>query len=171
MFGTHDAKYRLKKWVEDHQIERIERFTQSIGDAAFSEIELALPGDTVEAQVAALSDAFVQFTGAPLAGPLLDRLRAVTAPQFALALRIRGGTVARIGALIPGVAMADVERLCADARVQLDPGLAKLVGALGGGVARVEYGRAGDRAGVDVYIEPGEPPAVQAAPASSSQAN
>jgi hypothetical protein len=171
MFGTHDAKYRLKKWVEDHQIERIERFTQSIGDAAFSEIELALPGDTVDAQVAALSDAFVQFTGAPLADPLLDRLRAVTAPQFALALRIRGGAVARIGALIPGIAMADLERLCADARVQLDPGLAKLVGAFGGGVARVEYGRAGDRAGVDVYNEPGEPPAVQAAPASSSQAN
>src|SRR5204863_203128 len=38
MFGTHDAKYRLKKWVEDHRVERIERFTQSIGDASFSEI-------------------------------------------------------------------------------------------------------------------------------------
>jgi hypothetical protein len=171
MFGTHDAKYRLKKWVEDHGIERIERFTQSIGDGAFSELELAVPGATVEAQVAALSDAFVQFTGAPLADPLVDRLRAVTAPQFALALRIRGGAIVRTGALIPGVAMADVERLCADSRVQLDPQLTRLVGALGGGVARVEYGRAGDRAGVDVYIEPGEPPAVQPAAASPSQAN
>jgi hypothetical protein len=171
MFGTHDAKYRLKKWVEDHRIERIERFTQSIGDAAFSEIELAVPGDTVEAQVEALSDAFVQFTGAPLAAPLVERFRAVTAPQFALAVRIRGGSVVRVGALAPGIALADVERLCADARVPFDPTLGKLAGALGGGVARVEYGRAGDRAGVDVYIEPGEPVAAQAAPAPPSQAN
>jgi hypothetical protein len=171
MFGTHDAKYRLKKWVEDHQIERIERFTQSIGDAPFSELELAIPGATVEAQVAALSDAFVQFTGAPLADALADRLRAIPSPQFALAVRIRGGAVVRIGALAPGIAMADIERLCADAAVPLDPTLAKLVGALGEGIARVEYGRAGDRAGVDVYIEPGEPAAVQPAAASSSQAN
>jgi hypothetical protein len=170
MFGTHDAKYRIKKWVEDHGVERIERFTQSIGDAAFSELELAIPGDTVEAQVATLSDAFAQFTGAPLGAALVDRFRAVTAPQFALAIRIRGGAISRIGALAPGIAMADVERLCADAKVPLEPKLAKLVGALGEGTARVEYGRAGDRAGVDVYLEPGEPPAAQPAP-SPSQAN
>jgi hypothetical protein len=170
MFGTHDAKYRLKKWVEDHQIGRIERFTQSIGDAAFSEIELAIPGDTVEAQVATLSDAFVQFTGAPLPGPLADRFRAIASPQFALALRIRGGAIVRVGALAPGIAMADIERLCADVKVPLEPQLARLVGALGDGVARVEYGRAGDRAGVDVYIEPGEPAAAPPAPATS-QAN
>ncbi len=171
MFGTHDAKYRIKKWVEDHRIERIERFTQSIGDAAYSELELAAPGDTADAQVAALSDAFVQLTGAPLDGPLADRLRAITSPQFALAIRIRGGAIVRVGALAPGIAMADVERLCADARVPLDPTLPKLVGALGDGVARVEYGRAGDRAGVDVYLEPGEPAAAQPAPAPSPEAN
>ncbi|HWU87256.1 MAG TPA: hypothetical protein VN253_08275 [Kofleriaceae bacterium] len=168
MFGTHDAKYRIKKWVEDHGVERIERFTQSIGDAAFSELELAIPGDTVDAQVATLSDAFVQLTGAPLSPALLDRFRAVTAPQFALAIRIRGGAVVRVGALAPGIAMGDVERLCADAKVQLEPKLAKLVGALGEGIARVEYGRAGDRAGVDVYLEPGEPAAKASAAASAS---
>ena len=172
MFGTHDAKYRIKKWVEDNRVERIERFTQSIGDAAYSEIELAMPGDTVEAQVAALSDAFTQLTGAPLAGPLADRFRAVTAPQFSLAVRIRGGSIVRVGALAPGLAAADIERLCADAKVQLDPTLGKLVGAFGGGVARVEYGRAGDRAGVDVYIEPGEIAAPAPAPAPApSQAH
>jgi len=171
MFGTHDAKYRLKKWVEDHQIERIERFTQSIGDAPFSELELAVPGDTVDAQVSALSDAFVHFTGAPLAAPLVERFRAITSPQFALAVRIRGGAVVRVGALAPGIAMADIERVCADARVPLDPQLGKLAGALGGVVARVEYGRAGDRAGVDVYLEPGEPAAVQPAAPPPSQAN
>jgi hypothetical protein len=169
MFGTHEAKYQLKKWVEDHQIERIERFTQAIGDAAFSEIELAIPGATIDDQVAALDSAFAQFTGAPLEPALVAGLRTITQPQFALAVRIRGGKISRIGALIPGIAIDDIQRLCNDAKVTVDPRLGKLVGALGEGIARVEYGRAGDRAGVDVYLEPTdaatrapEPPSTQA---------
>lgn len=156
MFGTHEAKYQLKKFVEDNRIERIDRFTQSIGDAPYSEVEIAMPGETVDAQVAALSRAFVHFTAAPLEPALLERFRAVTAPQFSLAVRIRGGAVTRIGALAPGIALADAEQLCVDARVGVDPKLGKLVGALGSAIARVEYGRAGDRAGVDVYLEPGD---------------
>jgi hypothetical protein len=170
MFGTHEAKYQLKKWVEDHQVERIERFTQAIGDAAFSEIEIAMPGTTVDAQVTALSEAFVQFTGAPLEPALVSRMRAITAPQFALGLRIRGGRISRVGALIPGIALTDIQRLCDDAKIPTDPRLPKLVGALGEGIARVEYGRAGDRAGVDVYLEPTD--AATRAPApDTAQAN
>jgi hypothetical protein len=156
MFGTHEAKYQIKKLVEDLKIERIDRFTQAIGDTAFSELEVALPGETVEDQVSVLNDAFVRLTGGPLAAPLLERFRAVTLPQFSLAVRIRGGAISRVGALAPGIAMADIEKLCADAKVGVDPKLSKLVGALGNGIARVEYGRAGERAGVDVYLEPGE---------------
>lgn len=171
MFGTHEAKYQIKKWVEDSKLDRIERFTQSIGDAPFSEIELGVPGDTVDAQVTALSRAFAHFTGAPLDRALEDRLRGMTQPTFTLAVRMRGGQVTRVGALGPGVAIDEIERLCADAKVTFDPKLPKLVGALGEGIARVEYGRAGDRAGVDVYIEPTEPAARGAQPAPSSQAN
>ena len=29
MFGTHEAKYQLKKWVEDHKIERINQRARS----------------------------------------------------------------------------------------------------------------------------------------------
>jgi hypothetical protein len=170
MFGTHEAKYQLKKWVEDHQIERIERFTQSIGDAAYSEIELALPGATTDEQVTALDAAFTAFTGAPLEPALITGLRAITVPQFALAVRIRGGRVSRIGALIPGIAIDDIERLCGDAKVPVEPRLAKLVGALGEGIARIEYGRAGDRAGVDVFLEPTDA-ATRAPEPASSQAN
>ncbi|MFN0251935.1 MAG: hypothetical protein ACKV2T_33980 [Kofleriaceae bacterium] len=156
LFGTHEAKYQLKKFVEDSKIDHIDRFTQSIGDSPYSEVELAMPGDTVEAQVTRLSDAFAHFTGAPLAAALVERLRAVPHPQFSLAVRIRGGKIARVGALAPGVAMADIEALCKDAQVTVDPKLHKLVGALGEGISRVEYGRAGDRAGVDVYLEPAD---------------
>lgn len=167
MFGTHEAKYQLKKFVDDHHIGHVDRFTQSIGDASFSEVELAMPGATVSEQIAALSQAFTHFTGAPLEPALVERFLAVAAPHFALAVRIRGGKVTRVGALAPGIELAGVEQLCAAAKVGVDPKLGKLVGAIGQGVARVEYGRAGDRAGVDVYLEPGETtPGMPAAPAS-----
>jgi hypothetical protein len=172
MFGTHEAKFQIKKWVEDNKVERIERFTQSIGDAPFSEIELAVPGETVEAQVDVLSKAFAHFTNAPLERALEDRFRAMTQPTFTISVRMRGGQITRIGALAPGIAMKDIEHVCVDAAVSMDSKLPKLVGALGEGIARVEYGRAGDRAGVDVYLEPTEPALKREQPsAPSSQAN
>jgi hypothetical protein len=47
------------------------------------------------------------------------------------------------------------------------------VGALGEGITHVEYGRAGDRAGVDIYLEPGDsaPTPPGAAQAAGSDAN
>jgi hypothetical protein len=170
MFGTHEAKYQIKKWVEDHKVERIERFSQSIGDAAYSEVELAVPGASTEDQVTALDAAFAQFTGEPLPAAFVAGLRAITVPQFALTLRIRGGKISRVGAQIPGLALDDIQRLCSDAKVPVEPRLSKLVGALGEGIARVEYGRAGDRAGVDVYLEPTDA-ATKAPEATATQAN
>lgn len=164
MFGTHEAKYQLKKWVDEHQVERIERFTQSIGDEPFSEIEIAMPEDSVDAQVAALSQGFEQFSGAPLGAAIIDRLRGAGVPRFSLALRIRGGKIVRVGGLAPGIALSAIEHLCQDARLTVDPKLGKLVGALGEGITRVEYGRAGERAGVDVYLEPSEPATKHPAP-------
>jgi hypothetical protein len=161
MFGTHEAKYQIKKWVEQHGVERIERFTQAIGDASYSELELAIPGDTAEAQVQVLSQTLEDWTGAPLSTALRDRLGGAGVPAFGLAVRIRGGKIVRVGGLAPGMAIKDIEALCADAKVGFDAKLPKIVGALGSGIARVEYGRAGERAGVDVYIDPGETAARQ----------
>lgn len=172
MFGTHEAKFKLKKFVEVHQLERIERFTQSIGDSPYSELELAIPGITVDAQVETLSQAFVDFTGAPLPQAVIDRLRSITLPQFGLAIRIRAGQIVRVGALAPALAIDSVVGMCEDAKVGVDEKLPKLVGALGGAITRVEYGRAGERAGVDVYLEPGEPVGKAVpAPVPASEAN
>ena len=168
MFGTHEAKYQLRHWVDEQKIERIERFTQSIGEEPYSEIELAVPGVSVDEQVAKLSAAFAHFAGGPLDAAIVERLRGAKVPAFGLVVRIRGGRVVRVGGLAP-LTKAELPALCADARVVLDGKLDKLVNALGDQVARVEYGRAGERAGVDVWLEPGEPPAKRApsAPAPS----
>jgi len=172
MFGTHEAKFKLKKFVETNSIDRIERFTQSIGDSPFSEIEVAMPGDSVDAQLDALSQAFVDFTGGPLSSAIIERMKVATVPQFGLSLRIRGGQFVRIGALAPGIALDPIMKLCAEAKVGVDEKLPKIVGALGEGITRVEYGRAGERAGVDVYLEPGDAaPKSSAAKPASSDAN
>src|SRR3954471_10519611 len=59
MFGTHEAKFQIKKLVEDFKIDHIARFTQAIGDEPFSELEIAMPGGEVEEQVEALNAAFL----------------------------------------------------------------------------------------------------------------
>ncbi|MEO8553723.1 MAG: hypothetical protein ABI678_27305, partial [Kofleriaceae bacterium] len=78
-----------------------------------------------------------------------------------------GGSIVRVGALAPGLALETIKRVCDDAKVGVDPKLDNLVRALGEGIVRVEYGRAGDRAGVDIYLEPTEPAAKPAAPPPS----
>jgi len=167
MFGTHEAKFTLKKWVEDHAIDHIDRFAQSIGEEPFSEIEIPVSGATVDEQVETVSLAFQHFTGSPLSLALASRLRNVPAPELALSVRVRGGKIARLGVLAPGPNVADVQVLCADAKVECDPKLGRMVGSLGQSIARVEYGRAGERAGVDVYVVPGDPQSREAVAASA----
>jgi hypothetical protein len=171
MFGTHEAKFQVKKWVEDHGVTRVERFSQGIGDASFSELEFAIPGDTVEKQVDTLDKAFVHFTGHPLSAALRDRMREAPSPEFAITVRIRGGRISKFGGLCPGMATTSVEAFCADAKVGYDAKLVKLVGAMADGVTRIEYGRAGEHAGVDVFVEPTEAAAKAAALATPTTKN
>ena len=72
-----------------------------------------------------------------------------------------------------------LDHLCKTMKTERDDKLERLINSLASeGATRVEVGRAGDRGGVDVYIEPTEaarppsrtPPAAPDAP-PSSQAN
>jgi hypothetical protein len=156
MFGTHEAKYQLKKWVEGQRIERIERFTQAIGDAAFSEIELAVPGAGIADQLDHVSAAFAHFTGAPLEDKVRHHLLQGR-PGAGLVVRIRGGKVARLAVMVPGVSLESAERLSTDSSCIVEGKFARICNAVGDGLACVAYGRAGSHAGVDVFIEPTEP--------------
>ncbi|MGE0867339.1 MAG: hypothetical protein AB7P03_02170 [Kofleriaceae bacterium] len=158
MFGSHEATFQLKRWIDDHRIEQIQRFMQSIGEAPFSEIELPLPVGTADEQAQAASAAFAHFTGAPLDHAIVAQLGRAPAAELALAVRIRSGAIARVGVVIPQLPLREAEQLCVAANTPADPKLAKLIGALGGAPGRVEYGRAGDRAGVDLYVEPDHAP-------------
>lgn len=155
LFGTHEAKFQIKKWVQDSGLDRIERFTQAIGDAAYTEIELAAPGDDVEAQVAAVDRAFVHFTGTGLPPAVAATLRGAPHAAFGVAVRVRSGQVTRVAAIAPGMPMDVLKGLCDDMAVGCDPGLERLLNTLAAeGPSRVEIGRAGERGGVDIYVEP-----------------
>ncbi len=171
LFGTHEAKFLLKKWANDHGVERFERFMQSIGDGAFSEVELKVPGETLDAQVEAATSAFTHFTGTPLDRAVADTIRDA-ASGLSIAVRIRGGKVSRFVVLVDGMTLEGAKRMCDAARVKYDDKLERIVPTMSGeGVARVEYGRAGEAAGVDVYVEPTEParkPAPGEAPAEAN---
>jgi hypothetical protein len=178
LFGTHEAKFQMKKWVAEQKVERIERFTQSIGEAAFSEFEFAVPGETVDDQVDTLSAGFEHFTGAPLPASVTELFRGSPYPAFGLSVRIRGGAVVRTAAIAPAMPMDVLNQLCATMKTNRDDKLDRLISSLTTeGASRVEVGRAGDKGGVDVYIEPTEaakPPSRGAPvpdPTPSSQAN
>jgi hypothetical protein len=168
LFGTHEAKFLLKKWVADSGVSRFERFMQSIGDGAFSEIELALPGATVDEQVAMASKGFEHFTGAPLDAAVSDILRSAANPSFTMSVRIRGGHMARCAVSAPGLDLDGVKRLAAAAQTKYEDALERVVNTMSAeGIDRVEYGRAGEHAGVDVFVEPTEAAVKgQAAPAA-----
>jgi len=158
LFGTHEAKFQLKKWVTDHGVERFQRFMQSIGDAPFSEIELALPGDTPAALIDAGSKAFEHFTGAPLA-PAIERVLATSSlASAAIDVRIQAGKVSKVGLLVEGVTLDTVRDLCTAGELAFDAKLDRLINTLSAeGIARAEYLRAGEHHGVDLFVEPTEP--------------
>lgn len=155
LFGTHEAKYLLKGWVEAQGVAQIDRFSQAIGENAFSELELVLAGDTIEQQVERASAAFAHFTGAPLDAKLRGHLVQARAGA-GLVVRIRGGKIARVAVTVPALPLDAIERLSTDAGCIVDGKLGRVCKALGDGIACVAYARAGERAGVDVFLEPSD---------------
>ncbi len=176
LFGTHEAKFLLKKWANDHGIERFQRFGQSIGETAFSEVELAVPGGSVDEQVASVDGAFQHFTGSGLSSKVAEVLRGNATAGLAVAVRIHAGKVVKFSVLADGMSFAATRDLATAAATPFDDKLERVVNTMASeGVARVEYGRAGDHAGVDIYVEPTEPARKpkpgEALPTASSSAN
>jgi hypothetical protein len=145
---------------------------QQIGEGAFSEVELAVAGDSPDEQVAKASEAFNHFVGAPLGEGIAKVLSSSSLASTSIAVRIAGGKVSKLGVVCEGLTLDAVKDLCAAAKATFDDKLERIINTMSAeGIARVEYGRAGEGSGVDVYVEPTEPakkPAPGEAPASSA---
>ena len=157
LFGTHEAKFKIKQWVAERGVERLERFGQAIGESAYSELEFAIPGDSIEAQVAGLDAGFAHFAGSPLPPKVLDLLRGASHPAFALSVRIRGGQIVRTAAIAPSLPVDVFKQLCGEMKATIADRVEPIINTLAKeGPSRLEIGRAGDRGGVDIYVEPTE---------------
>jgi hypothetical protein len=174
LFGTHEAKFQIKKWVSEQGIERLERFAQAIGDNAYSEIELAVPGETVNEQVDKLVLGFKHFSGGELPPAVVELLRGASHPAFSLSVRIRGGQVVRTAAIAPSLPVDEFKELCGEMKAGVADRLENVINTLAReGPSRLEIGRAGDRGGVDIHVEPTEsaPRKMPEPEPSSTQAN
>jgi len=166
-FAAHAAKLAVHSWLERHDTEQIERFTQAIGDGAYSELEIAMPGDEASTQLAALAHAVPHFGGEPLPPALIawwtQRAtgEATGASGFAVVVRIAQGAVVSVGALGPGVGgdgLAELAALAQTCQVGWDDALARVVPSLSGqGVRQLGYVQASGRASLQLHIEPGDP--------------
>ena len=171
LFGTHEAKFQLKKWATDHGVERFQRFMQQIGEGAFSEIELAVAGDTPGEQVAKASEAFTHFLGAPLDDGISKVLASSSLASTSIAVRIAAGKVSKLGVIVEGLTLGAVKDLCGAAKATFDDRLERIVNTMSAeGISRVEYGRAGEGSGVDIYVEPTEP-AKKPAPGETTESS
>jgi hypothetical protein len=158
LFGTHEAKFQLKKWATDHHVERFQRFMQSIGEAPFSEIELALSGDSSAEMVAEGAAAFAHFLGEPLAPEIARVLATSSLASAAINVRIQGGKVTKVGLITEGLTLDTVRDVCTAANLPYEDKLERIINTLSAeGLARAEYIRAGDHHGVDLFVEPTEP--------------
>ncbi|MBK9072785.1 MAG: hypothetical protein IPL79_17560 [Myxococcales bacterium] len=173
-FAPHAAKLAVHAWLERNDTEQIERFAQAIGDGAYSELEIAMPGDDAAAQLAALARAVPHFGGEPLPAALIAwwAQRAAQLPAaasdetgasnaFAVVVRIAQGAVTHVGALGPGIGsdgLGDLAALATACSISWDSSLARVVPSLSAqGVRRLAYVQASGRASLQLYVEPGDP--------------
>ncbi|GAB4516603.1 MAG: hypothetical protein Tsb0020_35230 [Haliangiales bacterium] len=130
-FGDHDAKAKLVAWLERAGIERFERFEQTIGDAANSRIEFAIPGADIDAQLAALSGGFEALAGAPLADAVATSFRHAANPALRIGVDISGGDIAKVSAICPGLGNDVISELCDALGLTLAESHAPLQGSFG----------------------------------------
>jgi hypothetical protein len=158
LFGTHEAKFLLKKWATDNKVEKFHRFMQAIGEHPFSEIELPVPGDDAAAQLAAANEAAVHFTGTKLHEGSLGVLRDAGVTGVAISVRIAAGKVTKFGLLSTGLTFEGARELCTVSKMPFEDKLERVVNTMSAeGLARVEIGRSGEFGGVDLFIEPTQP--------------
>lgn len=153
--GEHDAKRALVAWLAGSGVERVRRFSQSIGEETYSEIEFAIPGDDVATQLEVTAAALSGLWPGGLPAYATSVLSTALAPGFSVAVRIRGGQIESVAALASGVGNDGIAQLCREAGVAFDKAHVTLQGVLGAdGPDRVEFrrGSAGDE--VHIHVIP-----------------
>lgn len=155
--GSTEAKAKLLKYAEDHGITTFNRWVQSVGREARSEIELALPGDEPDAQLDPANAAFEGFLNEPIPEPVKGALLTTGQPGLAVTLRIVAGYIETVGLVMPKCDIDVVSKLCSETGIAYDSKLVQIIGMMqSSGPNKVEYRRRGDETFIDVELIPQE---------------
>lgn len=171
MFGDHEAKRTLMQWMSKNDITSFRRFSQSIGDEPFSEIELVVPGVALDDQLDRVGAAFDVLTRSPLPDSARTAMSNAVSPGFAISVRMRHGEITRVSAISPSFSNDVIAQLCADAGIVFHDKLGNVAGSLGAdGADRIAFNRtlasdessSSDSSGpsssddIDVYVIPSD---------------
>jgi hypothetical protein len=154
LFGDHEAKTRLSAWAAAHGVERFRRFAQGVGDQAFTEIEVIVPGEGIDAQIEVATAGFRDLFGEELPEHARHALRA-SRPELGLAVRIRRGQVVRVAAVAAGPGLDVVAQLCTEAGLAYESRVSQLQGALSAELAAFDYVHTDGGARVDLHLAVG----------------
>jgi hypothetical protein len=154
-FADHEAKATIAQWLGESGVTDFQRFSQSVGDDAFTEVEFRVPGVAIDDQIESLGVAFAALSGGPLPEYVAEALEAAPEPRFSVSARIQGGQIIQAAVQSPTLGNDVVAKLCTDAGIAYEGKVSQIQGALRAtGSERVEYSRspAGER--VEVHIVP-----------------
>ena len=154
-FSDHEAKATIIAWLAESGVTHFQRFSQSIGDTPFTEIEFGVPGVAIDDQIASVSAAFRALSGSDLPDYVAEALSAAPEPRFSVSARVSGGVITQVAVQSPTLGNDVVAKLCADAGTPYEGTVSKIQGALRAtGSERVEYSRSGERQRIEVHIVP-----------------
>lgn len=140
LFADHDAKAKLLSWLEHVRIDKFQRFSQSISDHAFSELEFRIPGVSVDDQLSSAQIAFQMLLGQELPKPVVQSMNEALSPEFSIGVRIHDGQITKLALISPGLGNDVIAELCKASDLTFHKKMHKLQGALGNdGTDQVEY--------------------------------
>ncbi len=156
--GMHEVSARLMAWVHASAVVNFRRFAQAIGTDPFSEIELMMPGGSIDDQVEVAATAFADFLGEPLSAHARAAMSAAATAKLSVVVRIAGSDLIGVSVIAPAVGNDVVAKLCAGSGVDYKGELRQIQGMLGAEqLHALEYRKYKGReeAMVDVHLVPG----------------
>ena len=155
---TDDASTgSLLAWAEGLSVDTFIRFAQSIRDDVQSELELAIPGESSDAQLDVIVAAFRDLRNEELPEHVKGALLLKADPALSLRMCLGGGALQSLSVVLPAAALDVVSKLASESNVPYESRLAQIIGMMqSSGPKRVVYRRVGDETQLDVELIPHE---------------
>src|SRR5690606_20477172 len=120
LLDSGGAGVSLLEWSAAVGVSVFHRYSRAIGDGSFLDVALGLPGADLGDRLDTAASAFAAFGVGELPACAREAAAAAPAGDLALAVRLRGDRVERVGLVIGDLAADAVAALCRGAGLDLD---------------------------------------------------